>query len=87
MSNALCVYVCCACLCVCVQDCVDGARCVRFVCPLADVKRFAIVSVRARLWSSSLVEVRPRPLKQNLPTFAGLVSLCVCLWVGVLGLQ
>ncbi|XP_075871540.1 integrin alpha-3-like isoform X2 [Nelusetta ayraudi] len=37
-------------------DCVDGARCVRFVCPLADVERSALVAVRARLWSSSLVE-------------------------------
>lgn len=71
----------CVCLCVCVQDCVDGVRCVRFVCPLADVKHFAVVSVRARLWSSSLVEVRPRPLQQAPPTCAGLqMCLCVCVF-------
>ncbi|XP_042361243.1 integrin alpha-3-like isoform X2 [Plectropomus leopardus] len=37
-------------------DCVHGARCVTFVCPLMDITNWATVTVAARLWSSTLLE-------------------------------
>ncbi|XP_063760929.1 integrin alpha-3-like isoform X2 [Eleginops maclovinus] len=37
-------------------DCVHGARCVAFVCPLLNMSSSASLTVRARLWSSTLME-------------------------------
>ncbi|XP_035852954.1 integrin alpha-3-like isoform X1 [Sander lucioperca] len=37
-------------------DCVRGANCVKVVCPLVDMKNSATLTVRARLWNSTLIE-------------------------------
>ncbi|KAK1875643.1 Integrin alpha-3 [Dissostichus eleginoides] len=38
------------------EDCEHGARCVPFVCPLLNMNFSASLTVRARLWSSTLTE-------------------------------
>uniref|UniRef100_A0A4W6EZP2 Uncharacterized protein n=1 Tax=Lates calcarifer TaxID=8187 RepID=A0A4W6EZP2_LATCA len=43
-------------MCVCVQDCAQGARCVTFVCPLINMNNSATLTVRARLWNSTMIE-------------------------------
>lgn len=66
------VYVCCMYLyiglrkncvvkmnvCLFVQDCVHGAKCVTFVCPLINMKKSATLTVRARLWNATMIEVQ-----------------------------
>ncbi|XP_042250034.1 integrin alpha-3-like [Thunnus maccoyii] len=37
-------------------DCVHGANCVTFVCPLVNMNNSATLTVRARLWSSTMIE-------------------------------
>ncbi|XP_047199917.1 integrin alpha-3 isoform X2 [Hippoglossus stenolepis] len=37
-------------------DCVHGAKCVTFVCPLINMKNSATLSVRARIWNSTMIE-------------------------------
>ncbi|KAF3700664.1 Integrin alpha-3 CD49 antigen-like family member C Galactoprotein B3 [Channa argus] len=37
-------------------DCEHGAKCVSFVCPLKNMKRSATLTVRARLWNSTMIE-------------------------------
>uniref|UniRef100_A0A3Q3QZ22 Integrin alpha-2 domain-containing protein n=1 Tax=Monopterus albus TaxID=43700 RepID=A0A3Q3QZ22_MONAL len=37
-------------------DCVDGAKCVTFVCPLTNMNNTATLTVRARLWNSTMIE-------------------------------
>uniref|UniRef100_UPI003AAD0A3A integrin alpha-3-like n=1 Tax=Centroberyx gerrardi TaxID=166262 RepID=UPI003AAD0A3A len=38
-------------------DCVHGAaRCVKFICPLVNMNNSATLSVRARLWNSTMIE-------------------------------
>ncbi|XP_069572345.1 integrin alpha-3-like isoform X2 [Brachyistius frenatus] len=37
-------------------DCVHGARCVSFVCPLVNMNNSATLTVRSRLWSATLTE-------------------------------
>ncbi|XP_037647357.1 integrin alpha-3-like isoform X2 [Sebastes umbrosus] len=37
-------------------DCVHGANCVTFVCPLNNMKNSATLTVRARLWNSTMME-------------------------------
>ncbi|XP_027132037.1 integrin alpha-3 isoform X2 [Larimichthys crocea] len=37
-------------------DCVGGAKCVTFVCPLVNMKNLATLTVRARLWNSTMIE-------------------------------
>nr|XP_046270216.1 integrin alpha-3-like isoform X2 [Scatophagus argus] len=61
-------------------DCVHGANCVTFVCPLVNMNNSATLTVRARLWNSTLIEhysdarsvlVRGRAslkLQTNIPT-------------------
>ncbi|XP_058509967.1 integrin alpha-3-like isoform X3 [Solea solea] len=39
-----------------ILDCVQGAKCVTFVCPLTDMKNSATLTVRARLWSTTMME-------------------------------
>nr|XP_057904364.1 integrin alpha-3-like [Doryrhamphus excisus] len=39
-----------------VLDCMHGARCVHFVCPLVQVYNSASVTLRARLWNSTMLE-------------------------------
>ncbi|TMS01757.1 Integrin alpha-6 [Larimichthys crocea] len=38
------------------KDCVGGAKCVTFVCPLVNMKNLATLTVRARLWNSTMIE-------------------------------
>uniref|UniRef100_A0A3Q3GUM2 Integrin alpha third immunoglobulin-like domain-containing protein n=1 Tax=Labrus bergylta TaxID=56723 RepID=A0A3Q3GUM2_9LABR len=40
-----------------VQDCVHGAKCVKFTCPLGNMDNSATLTVRARLWNSTMIEV------------------------------
>ncbi|XP_050924543.1 integrin alpha-3 isoform X2 [Lates calcarifer] len=37
-------------------DCAQGARCVTFVCPLINMNNSATLTVRARLWNSTMIE-------------------------------
>ncbi|XP_041812196.1 integrin alpha-3-like isoform X2 [Chelmon rostratus] len=37
-------------------DCVHGANCVTFVCPLVNMNSSATLTVRARLWNSTMIE-------------------------------
>ncbi|XP_051797424.1 integrin alpha-3-like isoform X1 [Acanthochromis polyacanthus] len=37
-------------------DCVHGATCVRFVCPLINMNNSATLMVQARLWNSTMIE-------------------------------
>ncbi|XP_061906419.1 integrin alpha-3-like isoform X2 [Entelurus aequoreus] len=37
-------------------DCVHGAKCVHFVCPLLHVNNSASITLRARLWNSTMLE-------------------------------
>ncbi|KAG8006599.1 Integrin alpha-3 [Nibea albiflora] len=37
-------------------DCVGGANCVTFVCPLVNMKNSATLTIRARLWNSTMIE-------------------------------
>ncbi|KAM7371340.1 hypothetical protein PAMP_008594 [Pampus punctatissimus] len=37
-------------------DCVHGANCVTFVCPLVNMNNSASLTVRARLWNSTMIE-------------------------------
>ncbi|XP_026181934.1 integrin alpha-3-like isoform X2 [Mastacembelus armatus] len=37
-------------------DCVHGARCKTFVCPLINMNKSATLTVRARLWNSTMIE-------------------------------
>lgn len=37
-------------------DCLRGASCVTFVCPLSDMENSATLNVRARLWNSTMME-------------------------------
>ncbi|XP_036946134.1 integrin alpha-3-like isoform X1 [Acanthopagrus latus] len=37
-------------------DCVHGANCVTFVCPLLNMNNSATLTVRARLWNSTMIE-------------------------------
>ncbi|XP_059205003.1 integrin alpha-3-like [Centropristis striata] len=37
-------------------DCMHGANCVRFVCPLIKMNDSAILTLRARLWNSTMME-------------------------------
>ncbi|XP_051249599.1 integrin alpha-3 isoform X2 [Dicentrarchus labrax] len=37
-------------------DCVHGANCVTFVCPLVNMNNSATLTVRARLWNSTMIE-------------------------------
>ncbi|XP_028268064.1 integrin alpha-3-like [Parambassis ranga] len=37
-------------------DCVHGAKCVKFVCPLVNMNNSATLTVRARLWNSTMIE-------------------------------
>ncbi|KAM9392482.1 integrin alpha-3-like isoform 2-T3 [Pholidichthys leucotaenia] len=37
-------------------DCTNGANCVRFVCPLVNMNNSATLTVRARLWNSTMIE-------------------------------
>ncbi|XP_034566617.1 integrin alpha-3-like [Notolabrus celidotus] len=37
-------------------DCANGANCVRFVCPLLNMNNSATLTVRARLWNSTMIE-------------------------------
>ncbi|XP_075939523.1 integrin alpha-3-like isoform X1 [Anarhichas minor] len=39
-----------------ILDCVHGAKCVTFVCPLTNMKNSATLTVRARLWNSTMME-------------------------------
>ncbi|XP_054615008.1 integrin alpha-3-like [Dunckerocampus dactyliophorus] len=39
-----------------VLDCVHGAKCVHFVCPLVHINNSASVMLRARLWNSTMLE-------------------------------
>uniref|UniRef100_A0AAQ4PAM8 Integrin alpha-2 domain-containing protein n=1 Tax=Gasterosteus aculeatus aculeatus TaxID=481459 RepID=A0AAQ4PAM8_GASAC len=39
-----------------VQDCFHGAKCVTFVCPLTNMKNTATVTLKARLWNSTMME-------------------------------
>ncbi|XP_008293039.1 integrin alpha-3-like [Stegastes partitus] len=38
------------------QDCVHGLNCVRFTCPLVNMNNSATLTVRARLWNSTMIE-------------------------------
>nr|XP_029134539.1 integrin alpha-3-like isoform X1 [Labrus bergylta] len=37
-------------------DCVHGAKCVKFTCPLGNMDNSATLTVRARLWNSTMIE-------------------------------
>ncbi|XP_041826179.1 integrin alpha-3-like isoform X2 [Melanotaenia boesemani] len=37
-------------------DCVHGVNCVRFVCPLLNMNNSATLTVRSRLWNSTMIE-------------------------------
>ncbi|XP_039979414.1 integrin alpha-3-like isoform X2 [Xiphias gladius] len=37
-------------------DCMHGAKCVTFVCPLINMNNSATLTVRARLWNSTMIE-------------------------------
>ncbi|XP_029692243.1 integrin alpha-3-like isoform X2 [Takifugu rubripes] len=37
-------------------DCSHGAKCVTFVCPLINMRNSAILTVKARLWNSTMIE-------------------------------
>ncbi|XP_040919314.1 integrin alpha-3-like isoform X2 [Toxotes jaculatrix] len=37
-------------------DCAHGAKCVTFVCPLINMNKSAILTVRARLWNATMIE-------------------------------
>ncbi|XP_030591932.1 integrin alpha-3-like [Archocentrus centrarchus] len=37
-------------------DCVHGAKCVKFVCPLMNMNNSATLNIRARLWNSTMIE-------------------------------
>ncbi|KAI3359081.1 hypothetical protein L3Q82_002579 [Scortum barcoo] len=37
-------------------DCMHGANCVKFVCPLINMNNLATLTVRARLWNSTMIE-------------------------------
>ncbi|KAM6966139.1 integrin alpha-3-like isoform 2-T2 [Tautogolabrus adspersus] len=37
-------------------DCVHGAKCVKFICPLVNMNNSATLTVRARLWNSTMIE-------------------------------
>ncbi|KAM4531166.1 integrin alpha-3-like isoform 1-T2 [Odontesthes bonariensis] len=37
-------------------DCVHGARCVKFFCPLVNMNNSATLRVRSRLWNSTMIE-------------------------------
>ncbi|KAM9346231.1 integrin alpha-3-like [Symphorus nematophorus] len=37
-------------------NCVQGAKCVTFVCPLVNMNNSATLTVRARLWNSTMIE-------------------------------
>ncbi|XP_071319884.1 integrin alpha-3-like isoform X2 [Trachinotus anak] len=37
-------------------DCFQGAKCVKFVCPLINMNNSATLTVRARLWNSTMIE-------------------------------
>ncbi|XP_076739643.1 integrin alpha-3 [Maylandia zebra] len=37
-------------------DCVRGARCVKFVCPLVSMNNSATLTIKARLWNSTMIE-------------------------------
>ncbi|KAM3598870.1 uncharacterized protein V6R79_023729 [Siganus canaliculatus] len=39
-----------------ILDCAEGAHCVTFFCPLDNIKNSASVTVRARLWNSTMTE-------------------------------
>ncbi|XP_070838183.1 integrin alpha-3-like isoform X2 [Chaetodon trifascialis] len=39
-----------------ILDCANGANCVTFVCPLVNMNNSATLTVRARLWNSTLIE-------------------------------
>ncbi|TWW54460.1 Integrin alpha-3 CD49 antigen-like family member C [Takifugu flavidus] len=39
------------------MDCSHGAKCVTFVCPLINMRNSAILTVKARLWNSTMIEV------------------------------
>lgn len=75
---------------MCAQDCSHGAKCVTFVCPLVDMNRSATVSVRARLWNATLMEVQgltASPADQATALSANVYlskrRACVCVFVCV----
>ncbi|KAM8844188.1 LOW QUALITY PROTEIN: integrin alpha-3-like [Spinachia spinachia] len=39
-----------------ILDCSHGAKCVTFVCPLTNMKNTATVTLKARLWNSTMIE-------------------------------
>ncbi|XP_040047265.2 integrin alpha-3 isoform X1 [Gasterosteus aculeatus] len=39
-----------------ILDCFHGAKCVTFVCPLTNMKNTATVTLKARLWNSTMME-------------------------------
>uniref|UniRef100_A0A671VA74 Integrin alpha-3-like n=1 Tax=Sparus aurata TaxID=8175 RepID=A0A671VA74_SPAAU len=43
-------------VCLFMKDCVHGANCVTFVCPLLNMNNSATLTVRARLWNSTMIE-------------------------------
>lgn len=45
-------------VCLFMKDCVHGANCVTFVCPLLNMNNSATLTVRARLWNSTMIEVQ-----------------------------
>lgn len=62
-------------VCLCVQDCVHGAKCVTFVCPLINMNKSATLTVRARLWNATMIEVQTVMLLGSRLRFSAWLSL------------
>uniref|UniRef100_A0A3B3TLJ3 Integrin alpha-3-like n=1 Tax=Poecilia latipinna TaxID=48699 RepID=A0A3B3TLJ3_9TELE len=62
------------------QNCSSGARCVKFSCPLLNMNNSATLTVKSRLWNSTMIEV-PSPRTVIICQVPPLVKMLVALTI------